>query len=505
MNRTVLLVANRGEAALRIIRACRRMGLSPAAVFADRDRHSPHVRAADQAVALQGTTVRETYLDVPQILAAARAVKARLVHPGYGFLAENAALREACDRDGLVLVGPTADQMRRLGSKLPARMLAQRLGIPVVEGSPGETATAEEALRAAAGVGYPVLLKASAGGGGRGMRRVDRPEDLPGAFEAAQREALAAFGCPSLFLERYVESARHVEVQVFGNGRGDVRSLGERFCSVQRRHQKMIEEAPAPNLDPALRSAMEEWARRLAASQDYLGAGTVEFLVDPAGRVFFLEMNTRLQVEHPVTEAIFGVDLVAAQLQVALTGELPWDPADLVPRGHAMECRVCAEDPYRGFVGSPGTLFRYRPPRGPFLRVDDGIEEGGEMLSDYDSLMAKVIAWGRTREEALGRMEQALEEFEIGGVRHNLPSLVHVLRSQPFRNGDYGTDLLARIGPLPPTEIFHSEEVAAAAAARALLERAPETRKTRGAETIPDGPSPWRLAAWPSLSRGVGR
>ncbi|HOU53877.1 MAG TPA: biotin carboxylase N-terminal domain-containing protein [Myxococcota bacterium] len=502
MIRTTVLVANRGEAAVRIIRACRRLGLSPATVFAGRDRHSPHVRMADQAVALQGQAVRETYLDVEQVVAAARAVGARLVHPGYGFLAENAALREACDREGLVLVGPTADQMRRLGAKLPARLLARRLGIPVVEGSQGETATVQEALRAASDVGFPVLLKASAGGGGRGMRRVDRPEDLPAAFEAAQREAMAAFGCPSLFLERYVESSRHVEVQVVGDGRGRVLSLGERFCSVQRRHQKMIEEAPAPNLDPGLRVTMEAWARRLAESQQYLGAGTVEFLVGPDGRACFLEMNTRLQVEHPVTEAIFGVDLVAAQLQIALGGDLPWEPGDLAPRGHAIECRVCAEDPYRGFVGSPGTLFRYRPPRGPFLRVDDGVEEGSEMLPDYDSLIAKVITWDRNREEALLRMEQALEEFEIGGVRHNLPSLLHVLRSVPFRDGDYGTDLLTRIGPLPATEFFHSEEVAAAAAARALLERAPDSRKAPGDSEVSKGPSPWRQATWPSWSRG---
>jgi len=498
MSRTVVLVANRGEAALRLIRACRAMGLSPATLFAERDRRSPHVRAADQAVALRGTTVRETYLDVDQVLAAARAVGARLVHPGYGFLAENPGLREACDRAGLVLVGPTADQIRGLGVKLPARLLARDLGISVVPGSPGETATLAEALRAAADVGYPVLLKASAGGGGRGMRRVDRPEDLPAAFEAAQREALAAFGCPSLFLERYLEGSRHVEIQVFGDGRGRVLSLGERFCSVQRRHQKMIEEAPAPNLDTALRATLEEWARRLAGSRNYLGAGTVEFLVAPDGKAFFLEMNTRLQVEHPVTETIFGVDLVAAQLQVALTGELPWNQGDLEPRGHAMECRVCAEDPYRGFVGSPGTLFRYRPPRGPFLRVDDGLEEGGEVLPDYDSLMAKVVAWGRSREEAMTRMEQALEEFEIGGVRHNLPSLLHVLRSRPFRSGDYATDLLARIGPLPSVDILHSEEVAVAAAARALLERAPEARKGPGDEAIAVGPSPWRQASRPS-------
>ncbi len=499
--RVKVLVANRGEVAARVIRACRELGLCSVALCSDPDRLSPHVRMADSVAHIGGSLPAETYLDSGKVLAAARAVGATMIHPGYGFLAEDPAFREACDAAGLRFVGPTADQMRRLSHKLPARAAMRAAGVPVVPGSDGEVPDADEAREVADRVGWPVMLKASAGGGGKGMRRVEGPAGMPAAFEASRREALAAFGCPSLFVETCISSPRHVEVQFLADGRGGVVHLGERVCSVQRRHQKVIEEAPDPGLDPRLREAMHEATLRAVNSLGYEGLGTVEYLVDSAGAFHFLEMNTRLQVEHSVTEAVFGVDLVQAQIRVALGDPLPWRQDELVPRGAAVECRVCAEDPYNGFVASPGRLFRYRPPLGPFVRVDDGVEEGGEVCSFYDTLIAKVTTWGRTRPEAISRMEGALGEFEIGGVRHNLPFLLHVLSSPEFRAGTYDTGLVARIGPLPAADVVSVEDVAAAVAARSLQEQAPTGAPSSSQSP---GPSPWRraLTAAPAWRRG---
>jgi acetyl-CoA carboxylase biotin carboxylase subunit len=499
--RVKVLVANRGEVAARVIRACRELGIPSVAICSDPDRVAPHVRMADSVVSIGGSLPAESYLDSGKVLAAARSVGATMIHPGYGFLSEDPAFREACDAAGVRFVGPTADQMRRLSHKLPARAAMAAAGVPVVPGSDGEVPDAEQARRVADRVGWPVMLKASAGGGGKGMRRVEGPDGMPAAFEASRREALAAFGSPSLFVEACVPSPRHVEVQFLADGRGDVVHLGERVCSVQRRHQKVIEEAPDPGLDPLLRQAMYQATLRAVTSLGYEGAGTVEYLVDPAGAFHFLEMNTRLQVEHAVTEAVLGVDLVQAQIRIALGEPLPWRQEDLVPRGAAIECRVCAEDPYNGFVASPGRLFRYRPPLGPFVRVDDGVEEGGEVCSYYDTLLAKVTVWGRTRPEAISRMERALGEFEIGGVRHNLPFLRHVLASREFRAGTYDTGLVVRIGPLPAADVVSVEDVAAAVAARSLMDSAPAG--TTIAPSSP-GPSAWRRATGsaPSWRRG---
>ncbi len=498
--REKVLVANRGEVAIRVIRACREMGIASVALHSEPDRMAPHVRLADEAVGIEGGLPSETYLDHAKILAAAKAVGATMLHPGYGFLSEDPSFREACDAAGLRFIGPTAAQMRQLSHKLPARAAMAAAGVPVVPGSKGEVASPEEALAVAERVGWPVMLKASAGGGGKGMRRVDRPEDLQAAFEASAREARSAFGCPSLFVEKHIASPRHVEVQFVADGRGGVVHLGERVCSVQRRHQKVVEEAPEPGNDPH-RKARYAATVRAVAGLGYEGIGTVEYLVDPAGASFFLEVNTRLQVEHSVTEAVFGVDLVQAQLGLAMGQPMPWQQQDLSPRGAAIECRVCAEDPYNGFVASPGRLFRYRPPAGPFVRVDDGVEEGGEVCSFYDTLIAKVTCWGRTRPEAIARMQRALSEFEIGGVRHNLPFLQHVLASREFADGTYDTGLVTRIGPLPAADLVTVEEVAAAAATRTLLDPGSGSFP---APTVEPGPSGWRrtAAAAPAWRRG---
>jgi acetyl-CoA carboxylase biotin carboxylase subunit len=438
--RTVL-VANRGEIARRVLRACRRLGLRTVAVYSEADQEALHVREADAAVLLGPPPARESYLDIERIVAAARESRAEAVHPGYGFLSENWRFAEACRRAGLAFVGPPPEVIRAMGDKTEARRLMARAGLAVVPGSAEPVADVGEAELAAREVGYPVILKAAAGGGGIGMARVGAPKDLASAFATATRRAAAAFGRGEVYVERYLERPRHVEVQVFGDTHGAIVHLHERECSIQRRHQKLIEEAPAPGLAPETTRGLTEAAVRGAAAIGYVNAGTLEFLVDASGAFYFLEMNTRIQVEHPVTEETTGTDLVVEQLRVAAGEALAWNQPAIVQQGAALECRVYAEDPAKNFLPSPGTIARLDLPRGEGLRVESGIEAGSAVPVHYDPLLFKLIARGATRERALARMADALEACVVEGVRTTLPFLRTVLASSEFRAGRVHTQM----------------------------------------------------------------
>jgi len=441
-----LLIANRGEIALRIIRACREMGIESIAVYSDADRRAPHVAAADRAIALGPSPAGKSYLSIPRLLDAARTGDADAVHPGYGFLSENAAFADACADAGLIFVGPPAAVIARMGSKIEARRLAAAAGVPVV---PGETPAdqSDAGIRNAVDrVGLPALIKASAGGGGKGMRLVRATGEIDDAIQSARREALAAFADGTLYVERLVESPRHVEVQIFADAHGHVVHLFERDCSTQRRHQKVIEESPSPAISEGLRARMTAAAVAAARAADYRNAGTIEFLVDPGGQFYFLEMNTRLQVEHPVTEQVTGLDLVRAQVLVASGEPLPWAQDGIVQRGHAIEARVYAEDPARDFLPQAGRVQRYREPRLPGVRVDSGIAEGGEISVYYDPMIAKVIATAETRALAIARLTAALAEFEISGLPTNVPFLMKILDLPAFREGRLDTAFLDREG-----------------------------------------------------------
>ena len=440
-----LLIANRGEIAVRIIRACREMGIATIAVYSEADAGARHVQAADEAVAIGPARASDSYLSIPKVIEAARASRADAVHPGYGFLSENAAFAEACDQAGLVFVGPPAPVIARMGSKIEARRVVSAAGVPVVPGETPDDQSDQGLAAVIERVGLPALVKASAGGGGKGMRVVRDASEIDGAVQAARREAAAAFGDPTLYVERLIDKPRHIEVQVFGDAQGRVIHLFERDCSAQRRHQKVIEESPSPAVTPAQRSRITEAAVAAARAVGYRNAGTIEFLLDPAaGSFYFLEMNTRLQVEHPVTEQVLGIDLVRAQLLVADGQPLPWTPAALAPRGHAIEARVYAEDPAQGFLPQAGTLVRYQEPRWPGVRVDSGVGEGDEISVHYDPMIAKVIATAETRELAIARLASALREFAIDGVRTNVPFLVALLELPAFGAGQVDTGFLDR-------------------------------------------------------------
>ncbi|MSQ28296.1 MAG: acetyl-CoA carboxylase biotin carboxylase subunit [Dehalococcoidia bacterium] len=437
-----VLIANRGEIAVRIIKACRELGLATVAVYSEADAGAFHVREADEAVAIGPPPASASYLNIPGIIAAARSAGADAVHPGYGFLSENPALAEVCEAAGLIFVGPPAAAIRAMADKSAAKRLAQRLGVPVLPGYHGRAQTDARLINESAAVGFPLLVKAAAGGGGRGMRIVGSAEDLPEALAGARREAQAAFGDGRLLLERYLERPRHIEVQVLADGRGHIVTLGERECSLQRRHQKVMEEAPAPNLPEATRAGLCAAALRLAGAIGYVNAGTVEFLVDAAGGFYFLEMNTRLQVEHGVTEMVWGVDIVQQQLRIAQGEPLPWAQADLRPRGHAIECRLAAEDATRAFAPSPGRLALVRPPAGPGVRIDTGVETGDEVSRFYDPMFAKLLVWGETRDAALERARHALADYAVLGVTTNLPLLQHLAEAAAVREGRLSTQLL---------------------------------------------------------------
>jgi acetyl-CoA carboxylase biotin carboxylase subunit len=483
-----LLIDNRGEIALRIIRACQELGIETVAVYSDADANAPHVLAADQAVHLGPSPAPESYLNAPKLLEAARVTGADAVHPGYGFLSERAHFARACADAGLVFVGPPADAIERMGSKIGARELMQRAGVPVV---PGETPAdqSDAALeRSITAIGYPALLKPSAGGGGIGMKIIRAADERIDAIQRARREAQAAFGDGTLYVERLVERPRHVEIQVFADGHGNVVHLFERECSIQRRHQKAIEESPCPVLTPAIRERMGAAATAAARAAGYVNAGTVEFLLEGAGddaRFFFLEMNTRLQVEHPVTELVTGTDLVRAQLLIASGAPLPWTQQELSQRGHAIECRIYAEDPVQDFLPQAGQLLMYREPAGPGIRVDAGVVEGGEVSVFYDPMLAKLIVHGETRELAIARMANALRRYVVLGIRTNIPFLLNILASPEFVSGDVHTGFLDAEGvSLRGT---HTTELPpAAVAALALHREAPVSSSTGGSRTAAD-------------------
>ncbi len=441
---TKVLVANRGEIALRVIRACRELGLQTVAVYSEADRESLHVRFADDDVCIGPAPSRSSYLNIPRLIAAAEITGADAIHPGYGFLAENAEFAEICKASNITFVGPTAEQIRLMGDKASARRLAKEAGVPTVPGSEGILTDPEAAAEVAETIGFPVIIKATAGGGGKGMRIAHDAEQFAQLFSLAQNEALSAFGNGDVYVERYLQRPRHVEIQVMGDQHGRCVHLGERDCSVQRRHQKLIEESPSPALSPALRAQMGEAAVALASAIGYVGAGTVEFLLDADGSFYFMEMNTRIQVEHPVTEMVTGFDLVKEQIRVA-AGEPLSFPAELNGlRGHAIECRVNAEDPARNFQPSPGLITAYHPPGGPGVRVDTHIYAGYTVPPHYDSLLAKVIVHGRDRAEALARMGQALDSFILEGVTTTIPFLARVIRHAGFAGGDVDTRFLER-------------------------------------------------------------
>ena len=440
-----LLVANRGEIALRIVRACRELDVESVAICSTADAGAPHARAADRAVTIGPPHPRDSYLNAGAIIDAARETGADAVHPGYGFLSEDPALAAACADAGLAWVGPPADVIARLGSKIEARRLMREAGVPVVPGETPADQTGDGLAAAAARVGYPLLLKASAGGGGRGMRAVDAPGRLRAAIDEARREAASAFGDGTLYVERRLDRPRHVEVQIMADDAGRVVHLHERDCSVQRRHQKVVEESPAPGLTPAVRTRLTEAAVSAARAAGYRNAGTVEFLVDGDGddaAVAFLEMNTRLQVEHPVTEAVTGCDLVHAQLAVAGGAPLPWRQDAITVRGHAVECRIYAERPDEGFLPDAGVLLRYREPAGPGIRVDAGVVEGSVVHPVYDALLAKLVVHGETRARALARARAALARYVVLGVRTNVDLLSRILRHPRVAAGPVDTGFL---------------------------------------------------------------
>jgi acetyl-CoA carboxylase, biotin carboxylase subunit len=448
-----ILVANRGEIAVRVIRACRELGVRTAAVYSEADRDALHVRLADEAFCIGPPPSRDSYLNIPNIMATAELLGVDAIHPGYGFLAENPHFAEICQDCKITFIGPPPEAIHKMGDKAAARQLMRKAGIPVIPGSPGPIRDEAAALAAARGAGYPLIIKAAAGGGGRGMRVVHSAADLRRAFTAAQQEAEAAFGNGEVYIEKYLEEPRHIEVQVIADGRGTVIAVGERDCSVQRRHQKLLEESPAVGLTPRLRRALLRAAVRAAEVVGYVNAGTVEFLVEGTSHLYFIEMNTRIQVEHPVTEMVTSTDLVKEQIRIA-AGERLSLPREVESRGHAIECRVNAEDPSRDFLPSPGQITAFVPPGGPGIRVDTHAFAGYTIPPNYDSLIAKVVAWGRDRDEAITRMQRALGEFEIGGVQTTIPLHLEILDNAFFRKGEVYVNFVQRrvdLGGLRPT------------------------------------------------------
>ena len=484
-----VLIANRGEIACRVIRACRELGLGSVAVYSDADRDARHVWLADEAVRLGPPPSKESYLRGDLVIAAAQQTGATLIHPGYGFLSENHVFREECDAAGLTFIGPGAYAMQQMGVKTTARQTMHAAGVPVVPGSLEPIGTLAEAQQLCDEIGYPVMLKAASGGGGRGIRILHDASELPAGFEGAQREAAAYFGDATVYIEKAILNPRHIEIQILADTHGNTIHLFERECSVQRRNQKIIEESPAAHLSQATRLKMGAMAVQAAQAVQYVGAGTIECLVDAQENFYFMEMNTRLQVEHPVTELATGVDLVYEQLRVALGERLSVRQEDIVQRGHAIECRIYAEDPSRGFVPAPGPLLVYRPPLGPGLRIDDGFGEGDEIPRFYDSMIAKLSAWAPDRPRAIARMQAALDRFEIGGFAHNIEHLQQVLASESFQVGPYDTGL---VGTLPPLRTTPDDDDLASAFAAIWTHRQRQAQRPAPAA---DSESQWQRTA----------
>ncbi|HJV44448.1 MAG TPA: acetyl-CoA carboxylase biotin carboxylase subunit [Bacillota bacterium] len=437
-----ILIANRGEIAVRVIRACKEMGISTVAVYSEADREALHVKLADEAYCIGPTASKESYLNLTNLMSTAMLTHAEAIHPGYGFLAENADFAEICEACNITFIGPSPDAISRMGAKAVARETMKAAGVPTVPGTEGLIEDIEEAAIVAREIGYPVIIKATAGGGGKGMRVAQDEEELRKAIRQAQKEAETAFGNAGVYLEKYLEEPRHVEIQIMADKHGEVVYLGERDCSIQRRHQKLVEEAPSPALDSELRRQMGEAAVAAALAVNYSGAGTVEFLLDKHGKFYFMEMNTRIQVEHPVTELITGFDLIKEQISVAFGNQLSFLQEDIQINGWALECRINAENPAKNFMPSPGRVENYLPPGGYGVRIDSAVYPGYQISPFYDSMIAKVIVWGKDRNEVIQRMKRALGEFVIEGVKTTIPFHLKLLENDEFVKGDFNTKFL---------------------------------------------------------------
>jgi len=500
-----ILVANRGEIAVRVIRACREMAIPTVAVYSDVDRAALHVRRADEAYHIGPAAASESYLNISKIIEVAKRCGADAIHPGYGFLSERAAFARACRERGIVFIGPTPESMELMGSKTRARQAMQKAGIPFVPGSAGGIANSNEAATIADGIGYPVMIKAAAGGGGKGMRLVHSASELKSAFESASSEALRSFGDGEVYIEKYIENPRHIEIQILADQHGNCVHLGERECSVQRRHQKVVEESPSPLVDDAMRQRMGEVAVRVGKAAGYVNAGTVEFLADNQRNFFFLEMNTRLQVEHPVTELVYGLDLVQLQIRIAGGEKLPLKQDDVRPRGHAIECRVYAEDPENNFFPSPGKITRLMIPSGPGIRDDSGVYEGWTVPLDYDPMLSKLIAFGATREEARARLLRALDEYFVGGIRTNLGLFRRILRDEKFVSGDLNTGFLDRMlseAKQPASRAQDGLRVIAAIGAALFQNNGNGSKPKTGISAGKQASSNWKMLAREEALRG---
>ncbi len=497
-----ILIANRGEIAVRVERACQEMGIRTVAVYSEVDRHALHVRCADEAYLIGPPPASESYLVIDKIIDAAKKSGAEAIHPGYGFLAENPVFAERCEKEGIKLIGPSAHAMRTMGSKTIARKTVQAAGVPVVPGTVEPIATEEEVLRVSRTIGFPVMLKATAGGGGKGMRLVRGEEDLRSSLRMAKSEAKSAFSNDSIYIEKYIENPRHVEIQILGDRHGNYVHLGERECSIQRRHQKVIEESPSVVITPEVRAAMGKVAIDAGRAANYEGVGTVEFLVDKDINFYFLEMNTRLQVEHPVTEMVTGVDIVKEQIRIAAGEKLSLRQEDVKQTGHAIECRVYAEDPDRNFMPCPGLITSLRTPGGPGVRDDSGVFEGFEIPIYYDPIISKLVAWGKDRGEAVARMKRALREYVVTGVKTTIPFHIRVMNNQHFLEGDFDTNFIDKVFCQEESEraLPHFEVAVIAAAIQLFLDERKRAIAGRPAGTG-EPASMWKYSSRPGMPK----
>lgn len=488
-----ILIANRGEIAIRVIRTCRELGIGSVAVYSEEDRNGLHVRMADLAYLIGPAPAAESYLVMEKILDVAKKTKAEAIHPGYGFLSENADFSEACRSMGITFIGPTPEAMKKLGDKISARKIAEKAGVPPIPGIDYPLKNEQEAKEIADRIGYPIMLKASAGGGGKGMRLVENEKEIGSAFKMTRSEASSSFGDDAIYIEKFIAQPHHVEVQILGDVHGNVIALGERDCSIQRRHQKVIEESPSPFISHETRQKLMEAAVKLIKEAGYIGAGTLEFLVDADQNFYFLEMNARLQVEHPVTELVTGLDLVKEQLYIAIGDQLRFKQEDIHPRGHALECRIYAEDADNNFIPSPGTIEAVRTPEGPGIRIDSAVFPGSEISIYYDPMIAKLLVWGRTRQEMIERMRRALREFRIDGVKHNILFHKTILDSEDFFSGHYDTTFIEKMNDWSrkghPEKLEKVALMAAALAYKKMLPAQTEKPISR-AQTV----SSWKIA-----------